>query len=331
MLYMSELNKKNCYLCKQIFDVHNEYNLNLYCGDSLIMNPLEIWGVEKFDIIMGNPPYNKDNTGTGNSVWQIFVEKAFKIVKRCGYISMIHPAGWRKPSTSNCKFRNLYRLMTLENQMLYLSIYGLKDSRIFFNFGTRVDCYLIENRVCYKETLIKDEKKKEHYIKLNNSCFTKWLPNSNYEEVTKIISTENDNNLQIVCDFQYSRLKKDITSFISDDKFKYQIVYLTPKKGVRYMYSKYNDRGHFGISKVIIGESGLECAINDYNGKYGMTQDSFGIIIESCKVGEQILEAIMSNKFKDILKSCSWSNFRIDYRLFTYFKKDFWKEFITTA
>ena len=23
-----------------------------------------------------------------------------------------------------------------------------------------------------------------------------------------------------------------------------------------------------------------------------------------------------------------WSNFRIDWRLFTYFKKDFWKEFI---
>ena len=40
MLFMSELNKKNCYLCKQIFDINNEYELNLYCGDSLKMNPL---------------------------------------------------------------------------------------------------------------------------------------------------------------------------------------------------------------------------------------------------------------------------------------------------
>ena len=79
--------------------------------------------------------------------------------------------------------------------MLYLSIYGLKDIRTFFNCGTRVDCY-------------------------------------NYEEVANIISKENDNNLKIICDFQYSRLKKEITSFINDDEFKYKIVFLTTKKGV---------------------------------------------------------------------------------------------------
>ena len=35
MLYMSELNKKNVLVCKQIFDINNEYNLNIYEGDSL--------------------------------------------------------------------------------------------------------------------------------------------------------------------------------------------------------------------------------------------------------------------------------------------------------
>jgi hypothetical protein len=28
MLYMSELNKKNVLVCKQIFDINNEYKLN---------------------------------------------------------------------------------------------------------------------------------------------------------------------------------------------------------------------------------------------------------------------------------------------------------------
>ena len=35
MLYMSELNKKNVYVCRQIFDINNEYKLNLHNGDSL--------------------------------------------------------------------------------------------------------------------------------------------------------------------------------------------------------------------------------------------------------------------------------------------------------
>ena len=35
-----------------------------------------------------------------------------------------------------------------------------------------------------------------------------------------------------------------------------------------------------------------------------------------------------SIEFKNIIKSCLWGNFRIDWRLFTYFRKDFYKEFI---
>ena len=96
------------------------------------------------------------------------------------------------------------------------------------------------------------------------------------------------------------------------------------------MYSKVNNKGHFKIPKIIIGEeTGIENAINDYDGKYGMTQDSFGILINDKNEGEKILKAIKSLNFINFIKkSCSWSNFRIDYRLFKNFKKDFWKEFI---
>ena len=95
------------------------------------------------------------------------------------------------------------------------------------------------------------------------------------------------------------------------------------------MYSSINTKGHFNIPKVIIGETGIENALNDYIGKYGMTQDSFAIIINDKNEGDNILKAIKSKKFINLIKSSfSWSNFRIDYRLFKDFNKDFWKEFI---
>jgi hypothetical protein len=95
------------------------------------------------------------------------------------------------------------------------------------------------------------------------------------------------------------------------------------------MYSKVNNKGHFNIKKVIIGETGMDNAINDYNGIYGMTQDSFAIIISSKEEGENIINFIKSHKFKELIKkSCSWSNFRIDYRLFINFKKTFYKVII---
>ena len=56
MLYMSELNKKNFLICKQIFDINNEYKLNIYNGDSLKLDINKEWNIDKFDIIIGNPP-----------------------------------------------------------------------------------------------------------------------------------------------------------------------------------------------------------------------------------------------------------------------------------
>ena len=35
-----------------------------------------------------------------------------------------------------------------------------------------------------------------------------------------------------------------------------------------------------------------------------------------------------SNKFQDIIKSCTYSSFRIDWNIFKDMKKDFWKDFI---
>lgn len=66
-----------------------------------------------------------------------------------------------------------------------------------------------------------------------------------------------------------------------------------------------------------------------WDGKYGMTQDSFGILINSKDEGDKILNVLKSDEFKKLIKiACSWSNFRIDWRLFLNFKKDFYKEFI---
>ena len=47
MLYMSEINKKNVVVCKQIFDIKNKYKLNIYCGNSLELDTLKEWNIKK--------------------------------------------------------------------------------------------------------------------------------------------------------------------------------------------------------------------------------------------------------------------------------------------
>lgn len=105
MLYMCELNKKNVAVCKQIFNMNNEFALNLHQGDTLEYNsPI------KFDIIMGNPPYNKGGIKShtkkllgdkNETIWPKFVNKMMQWLNPDGFLVFITPLSWLKNSHSN--------------------------------------------------------------------------------------------------------------------------------------------------------------------------------------------------------------------------------------
>jgi tRNA1(Val) A37 N6-methylase TrmN6 len=57
----------------------------------------------KFDLIIGNPPYqkntksNKNICGCRTHIWDKFILSGFNLTKDNGYLSFIHPIGWRLP------------------------------------------------------------------------------------------------------------------------------------------------------------------------------------------------------------------------------------------
>ena len=131
--------------------------------------------------------------------------------------------------------------------------------------------------------------------------------------------------LKIIKDYSYALRCKHV----SDEKtseFKYTLIHSTPIAGIRYKYSSLNNKGQFGIPKVIFGESGINHVIIDIKGEYGIADSAMAIIIENQEEGEILKKALLSNEFKLLLKSCMWANFGIEWNLFKYFKKDFWKE-----
>ena len=105
MLYMSEMNVKNVFICKTVFGD----NANIHEGDTLILDVVSKWNIKKFDIIIGNPPYNsggiRSSTGAklgekNETIWPKFVEQAFDLLTCGGYLSFIHPLSWLKTSHS---------------------------------------------------------------------------------------------------------------------------------------------------------------------------------------------------------------------------------------
>ena len=92
MLFMAEYNKKNCFIVKQIFNINDEFKLNLYEGNSLQLDIQKEFGIDKFDIVIGNPPYNEELKSTGaKALYNKFVEY---YIGKCDLLSFVIPSRW---------------------------------------------------------------------------------------------------------------------------------------------------------------------------------------------------------------------------------------------
>mgnify|MGYP003144876959 CR=1 FL=1 len=322
MLYMTELDPVNVKISRSIFGS----NANIACGDFL----KEEWkrdfnGIDKFDIIVGNPPFQIEQEGKrkggygGRTLWDKFIISSFEILNNNGYLGFITPAGWRKPENQ------LFELMTRQNQLLYLHIYGEKQGQQLFDVSQRVDLYVIKKHKPTKDAEIIDE--------LNNKIdldVSKWpfLPNYDYKDISKIITTS-ENGINVIYDRTiYGTDKKNMKS-TKTDKYKYPIVHSINQDGIVFWYSDDKTKGHFGVPKVLLNFNRHQYPVNDYEGKYGMSQITFGIPITSKKQGDEIVKAINTDEFKQIIRATKWAAFQTQWRMFKYFKKDFYKYFLS--
>ena len=200
MLYMSEINKKNCFLTKQIFDINNNYRLNIYNGDSLTLDTLKVWNVEKFDIIVGNPPYQKnfenDNGRVGgSSLWSEFINKFIDKLNDNMYLLFITPCSWMTGG-SNKQSGNILNGVMKKNTILYLNI---EECSKYFNVGSTFSYYLIKKSVdntnffCivkYNKKIYNSIIKQEDFRKLN--VIPKLLTNETMSIINKFESNGTD-------------------------------------------------------------------------------------------------------------------------------------------
>jgi hypothetical protein len=162
-LYFSEISPINVYINRLLLDNDGNFKLNVHTGDTLELDISEKWGLQGFDLVVGNPPYNKSQEnkgkkGGGDLLWNKFVNTSLnQWLLPSGYLVFVHPSGWRKPESQRSKYRNMFSLMTKENQMLALNIHGTQDGMKTFGCGTRYDWYLIQRIPSSENTIVRGE------------------------------------------------------------------------------------------------------------------------------------------------------------------------------
>lgn len=314
MIYVCEIQNKNIDLYNFFFNKENNYNLNYLCGDFL----KDFNCNKKFDIIIGNPPYNNINTGKGGrELWMPFVRKSFDLLSDNGFLCLIHPAKWRKPN------HDIFELFK-KNNLIFLEIHNEKQGLKIFKAQTRFDFYVLQKSIYSGITKIIDEK---GIVNLINIKEWKWLPNFNFDLIHYLISKPGEECCEIIySSYMYGNFTKHMSK-IEINNFNLPCIYGMQKNGSCSYFYSCQDRGHFKQPKIILSLGRHVYSILDYEGKYGMMQNSCGIPIKSKQEGEEIKKIIDGVNFKEIINATKWANYQTHYQMFQSFKKNFW-EFI---
>jgi hypothetical protein len=336
MLYMIELDKGNAATCKKLFKmILPEAIPNIYNGDTLAITYSEldkIFGINAFDVIMGNPPFNPPKTETGssgNSIWQNFVIKSYYMLNENGYLCFVHPPGWKKPTDEafnpeNFNDGNHYKedkgkrtikqirqgqvWQVLKEDGMFKFIYtnDQKSKKVgYLDFFPAVDYYVyIKNKdtdkgLCDAKNIFLGSIISSFDIKLNyNLTYLPILITQETQEILhKITSKEGEKT-----HFKRFRDPKGFSTDSSKGKYKY--IYTFDKHSLpKYQYSE-KKAENLDMDKVIMNFDG---GIDNYSvmfvkksqqiGSYEMTMYT---VVKSESEGKHIVDIFSSNIIKFI-------------------------------
>lgn len=160
-LYFCDIDPMNVYITEELVKCHalskmkEEYwkdwenvikicdvNFNSHVGDTLKLNIQDKWGVEGFDAVIGNPPYENRNKKGDNSLYMEFIKYSLNILKLSAYLLFITPH-----MALNYLFKNKTKSDRYINKNYQIDYIDLTPAK-YFNVGSTFVYFLLVNSEC---------------------------------------------------------------------------------------------------------------------------------------------------------------------------------------
>ena len=278
---------------------------------------------DKFDVVIGNPPYQDTTEGAVNvPIWHEFVETGLDVLKPGGYLCMIHPSNWRKDMAT---FRDVSKRMR-SLQMEYCKLSNYQTGMKLFGVNTTCDWYVIKNQPSDgTPTEVVDAAGGEHVLDLRNAVA---IPDTIPEEYKDIISFDSDaERVSIVYNYKYSGPSKHVSKEKTDE-FKYPVLYTLKIDGPTFLWSNTNERGHYGIPKVLMGRGKGKPHL-DLIGECASCEWSYFVTADSDEELKNIHKALCTDECLDLLRVLgSGDGHNYLREAVQFLTKDFWKRFV---
>ena len=287
MLYMVELNKKNCDICKSIFGA----NLRLICGDFL--DDIKFYGRDdiSFDCIVGNPPFQDDYglsdtgrriLGGKNKLYERIFLKSYSLLNNGGYLSFIVPDNLFSGNGSQS-----YQTI-IQNSVPFVS-FNPSNQTFFKKIQQPISYFILHKQNKHGLTTIEHNEQLTFKIKLQDrpvNPIRNWTPHTE-QLINKFVSNERNN-------VSYNR-GKSIQSYKGN---KYSVIF-TPSKTLQTNNTKL--ALGIGIKKAIIFSISTDLAFKmDYSGKFGVGPNTFYIPFNTNSQGKRLEKFLNSKDYKTL-------------------------------
>lgn len=288
--------------------------------------------MKKFNIVLGNPPYQTHTDGNSRATWPAFVQKAFELATPDGYVALIHPSGWRNVKGKYSPIKDLL----LSKDMLYLEMHDKQDGQKTFGASTTYDWYVVKN--CNNTGILTTVTQRDGTIIQTNLNKLPMIPSGHFNELQTYKANPVEETAETLHDYTaYETRKAHMLHMPAPDgkvvktktaKHKYPAVYLVCADGTPTLLYSSTKNGHFGIPKLIWGNGGYTMgSFLDLKGEYGLTPYAYAIV-DTPKNLPLIKKAFDSEKFRNMMKSFDGGQDNINHKIIATFRKDFWKDFV---
>jgi hypothetical protein len=197
MLYMVDINVKNNLIARRLFEKlcpGSTVNIDKIDAKNgfLAEKPLMFNGkeIKQFDIIMGNPPFNKGGLKSSGdegaeTIWPKFIEKSYSLIKNNGLLVFLHPPQWRVGKLAI--YKNVKEIL-LSNQLLYLKSFEKDKSTSdevtkFENTDVRFEYYILKKQPSSDKTILNDMYGNETSMLINELPY---IPNAGYNILAEL-------------------------------------------------------------------------------------------------------------------------------------------------
>jgi hypothetical protein len=250
----------------------------------------------KFDLVIGNPPYNYEvvpggKKTTTNPLWYSFVGCSLLIVQRSGIVALVTPNTWVQQN-------NTIHKTLKSNNLIAAKVYS-KSKSPFGNIGTTASYWIVKKQQPSGSFIVSFD---DNEVDVSNVNFIPIEADDIGLRMGILSKTLNSNCLKfqvIISDKHYSNQKKDYVRSQQTEIYQYPVynTHETPR-----MWSRFKDSLH-GTPKVILPYTGtVNRAVYDL--ERSGTERAIMFRVNNEEEGAILIDVLRTKLFRFLLASC---------------------------